>query len=81
VPIKKIEYIENIKFQTKYEQAKQKLTSAGIKVEEQLLYHGTSPAAIESIFVNHFDLSKARTTPNGNVVYTNDIEYAHIVVV
>jgi hypothetical protein len=68
VPITKIEYIENQIFQTKYEQAKQQLISAGIKFTEQLMYHGSSPAAIESILLNNFDLSKSNTSPNGDLL-------------
>jgi hypothetical protein len=62
----KINYIENQIFQTKYEQAKQKLISSGIKFEEKLMYHGTSPAAIKSILLNNFDLKYAKCIPNGD---------------
>jgi hypothetical protein len=62
-----VKYIQNETLKAKYEQAKQKLISAGIKFEEKLMYHGTSPAAIESILLNNFDLKYAKSWPPGRI--------------
>jgi hypothetical protein len=71
VQTSKIQYIENKTFESKFEQPKQKLIQDGIRFQEQIMYHGTSPAAIESILKNNYDLKRAASSPAGKYIDIN----------